>query len=572
MMGDGNVPNVNVNNNIPVPPSGTMPFPDMNMMGWGFPGQNWFQQFQQPMPFPQVWAQGAGALPGQPSLTAPTFPFMQQPQPGSSSGAAGMNVWPTAPHPAMSMMSWPQQFGLPTSVTAPLPDPSVSQSAVNPGQERRQSTQGHRPSGRSARRSGARRMREGSSLSSSEDSRSPHRSRSRSPFTSQDGSSDSSPRKSRDVIRGDDSSFEDFERRHHHTDEGDEDEQEVKSSMRGLRKLVRGILGDACPQPLPPKIPAVKSAVASELGRAHHQMDTPAVVSKIAKAALPLAPVVNHAWQVLEGKLRPEGSTNLETRLEVAGSKETPLLKPGPKALITSKLFSASRPPIAGFKPSYYKVHDSPVEGDHARAEEAVSSLMGSKKPAALVPFKDLELQEDLAKQSAHIASHQDWVLASLSRHLKGKGWLDATVEDLLASLGDANSHQAQFATRLAANSVLLRRTAVLKKKPDLDQGVISALRGVPIGSRTLFNEQLPQGLAIDQRLAGLEMKAPKKGDGKKGSKAPRRNESRSARRDRTKRSKGWTGGNQARGGGAGPSRGSRGRGSFRPRGGAGKQ
>lgn len=366
--------------------------------------------------------------------------------------------------------------------------------------------------------------------------------------------------------------MEDFAKNHRRKDRGDDPSGEARASMRDLRKVVRVILKEDCPQPEPPKTPAVKSAVASELGRAPHHQDTPGIVSRLARAALPLATVVSDAWEVLELKLRPHGSINLETRLEAAGSKETPLLKPGPKALESDKhkLFTAFRPPISGYKPSFYKLHDSTIEIERAKAEEAVASIMGSKKPSATVPFKDLELQETLAKQSSAVASHQDWALASLSRYLKNKGWTDSTTDLLVGSLGDANSHQAQFATRLAANSILLRRDAVLKRRPDLDGGVVAALRAVDIGSRTLFNDQLPQGLAVDQRLAGLDMKAPKRGDSKKKTSKSKH----APRRDRGKPGKSWgnSSGRQPRRGGSqapGPSfsRASRGR-SFRSRGG----
>lgn len=356
-------------------------------------------------------------------------------------------------------------------------------------------------------------------------SRSRSRSRSRSPL---------SPNQSRshvDAVSLDDSSFERFSEEHGRKRGEHKEEDKDSATMRRVRLLVREIQGpELCVGPQPSKSPHVRSAAQAELGSSSKEEEQETDGSR----ALPLAPVVAQAWEAMEAKLRPSDSVNLEQRLESSGAHDVPLLKPGHKALGKGRYFSLGHPKVREFKRGYYKVHDAPFSLEHAERDPHVSLLMKEKKPKAAIPFKQLEDDEGLLKQALATASYQDWITGSLVRHLREKDALDEQSRMLLQSLGMATGHSAQIVSRVAGNLILHRRDAALearsKSKP-LDQGVAAALRAIPLGSKTLFNEQVAQGLAIDQRLSSLKMKTAEK-DAGKGSSYKRKGQGQSSSRD----------------------------------------
>ena len=203
-------------------------------------------------------------------------------------------------------------------------------------------------------------------------------------------------------------------------------------------------------------------------------------------------------------------------------------LQPGPKALEKGRVFTAKHPKISGYRAEYYKIQDSEMVMDAAKAEVAVSLLAGKeagkKSPQlkASVSFKDLENDESLAKASLAVCSYQEWALNALIEHLKGgpegEGSLDETTTLLLQSLATSGGHVAQLNARIAGNMILHRRDALLATQPAMDVTVSRALRHVSLSGNQLFNSQIPQALAISSRLSSLDMSVQGQG-GDKGSK-----------------------------------------------------
>lgn len=412
----------------------------------------------------------SGNLTGHPNVSSGQFPF-------------GAPPW-----------MWPSFFANASQQTSTDPQPSVG----GTGGVATTSDPPHHMRQRQVARGKSRRSRSRSSSGSRSRSRSRSprsRTRSRSPLS--------------DSVRLSDSEYSDFERQHRRRKEASDD---TLSAMRKLRRSIREILPD-CPPPVAPKQPHVRPGVSDQLGQGK-EVEASKSTERAASKALPVAPVVLLAWSSLEDKLLPDGSVNLEARLEAQGYKETPLLKPGPNNLRPGRFFTSRKPPIESYRPSYYELHDaSPIDPvfklKPAAPEPTVKDLMGTGKPVARVAFRELEAIESLSKQSAAICSYQDWMLSSLASHLKGAGDLDDTTSRLLQSLGLSISHNAQLTVRVASNTILHRRDAVLKSRPGLDESVANALRALPLGGSSLFNDQLTQGLAVDQRLASLKMKPP---------------------------------------------------------------